>query len=194
MTNKLVSKFNLDGFFITKLASRLFPLHKLLPFFDSFQGVFKENRRFFSGLYFAYRVLILRSWIVPQASINYLIATLQFTVYLLVHTLAWPYKQRIHNIIDTLLLANLAIISGLKVIMVNSYNYHYPIAIIRIVHGIEIVLAYIPMIVLAAYVSVKCFKALTKYFRKSSDNASDFFLLDNIRDKSSEDYYSMNSF
>ncbi len=193
MANKFISKFNLDNFFVIKFASKLFPLYKWLPFFDIFQGVFKENYRFFAGLYFVYRVLILWSRIETRLSIIYLMATLQFIVFLLIHTLAWPYKQRIHNIIDALLLANLAIISGLKLMMVTLSINHYSIMAIRLVHGIEMLFVYIPMIVLVAYGSVKCFNVLVKFFKKSSDQPPDSFWLDNVRNTSSEDYHTMNS-
>ena len=40
---------------------KIFPLEKLKPLFDAFQSAFKDNCRYFSGLYFVYRLIILSS-------------------------------------------------------------------------------------------------------------------------------------
>ncbi len=179
LANKWILRLKIDNFFLVKIVSRLFPLFKLLPLFDSFQGIFKEKYRFFSGLYFVYRISILTSLFALDVSAIYMICTLQFIVILLIHTLSWPYKQRIHNVIDALLLANLAIISGLKLAMISLIKYNSKI--IQLVQGLEIIFVNVPILVLLIYVLIKFFHLFVKFFRKAPDNISDLFLTDDIR-------------
>jgi hypothetical protein len=44
------------------------------------------------------------------------IIEVQLVAMIALHTLAWPYQKKIHNIIDLLLFANLAIINSLKLL------------------------------------------------------------------------------
>ena len=88
------------------------PLDKMKPFFDSFQSCFKDEFRFFSGLYFVYRFFILLTVIFSyglQDSFFYL--EIELIGMLILHAICQPYKERLHNVIDTLLFGNLAIIN-----------------------------------------------------------------------------------
>ena len=91
------------------------PLDKLKPLLDSFQGSFKDEYRFFSGLY---RFSILAGVTLSQFREIYsnILALLLFI--LLLHAVCQPYKKRAHNIIDTLLFTNLAVING-----ITMYNF-----------------------------------------------------------------------
>ena len=197
LSNKVVSWLGLDDNYLVRLASRLVPLFKLLPLFDCFQGTFKDNYRFFSGLYFIFRVSILSSLFAPEISLVYFIVTMQLIVMLTFHTLAWPYKCKIHNIIDALLFANLAIISGLKLLMIvqtkSSSSSSYEI---RYVHIMEIILVNIPIFVVIVYLLVKGFVKFNTFCRnkkfKLGEYPLDTFLSDDIREeKSEDDYYLM---
>ena len=55
--NKLLSVFKISEFKCVQIVFS--PLDKLKPLFDSFQGCFKDEFRFFSGLYFVYRFFIM---------------------------------------------------------------------------------------------------------------------------------------
>ena len=94
---------------------RVMPIQLL----DSFQSSFKDNFRFFAGLYFFYRALVLvafaYSWTLLQF---YVIVQLQLTIVLAVHGIFQPYKKGKHNIIDSLLFTNLSIINGITL-----YNF-----------------------------------------------------------------------
>ena len=194
LSNKVVSWLGLDDSYLVRLTSRLVPLFKLLPLFDCFQGTFKDKYRFFSGLYFIFRVSIISSLFAPELSLVYFIVTMQLIVMLTFHTLAWPYKCKIHNIIDALLFANLAIISGLKLLMVfrtSSSSYE-----IRYVHIMEIILVNIPIFVVIVYLLGKGFVKFNKFCRnkkfKLGEYPLDTFLSDDIREeKSDDDYYLM---
>ena len=110
---RLLSRFGLrdNGF-----CNKAIPLHKLKPFFDSFQGCFKDDFRFFSGLYFSYRLLAIAAYSFSIGLTQfYILVELLFIIMLMLHTLAQPYKKKWHNAIDTLVFSNLTIINALSI-------------------------------------------------------------------------------
>lgn len=109
------------------ILNRLIPVEKLKPFLDSFQGGYKDNFRFMSGLYFLYRILILLN--VAMNYIDYFFITLEVQLILmfLIHAVVQPYKNIAHNIIDSLLFANMAIINGLSMHKFNFFMVYQEI-------------------------------------------------------------------
>ena len=94
------------------------PLEKLKPMLDSFQGRFKDEFRFFSGLYFLNRLIILLNTSLNSFHEIYFILSIHLLVLLVLHAICQPYKKRIHNIVDTLLLVDLAAINA-----ITTYNF-----------------------------------------------------------------------
>lgn len=132
------------------------PLERIRPFMDSFQGCFKDNCRFFSGLYFVYRFLFLINMINLKLEDTYFYITLQLLVMLILHALCQPYKKRLHNIFDGLLFGNLAMINALT-----SYNFSIisgkeETPNISVPIWIQIVLVFLPLLVLIVCVLIKC--------------------------------------
>ena len=129
----------------------------LKPLLDSFQGSFKDNMRFFSGLYFLYRWITLTlTVILTDFNRIYTSAEIFFIVILVFHSLCQPYAWKIHNVIDTLLFGNLALINAM------SFAHYY---IFRTMAGkqtatsyitasasIQLVLIYLPLVIMAMYV------------------------------------------
>ena len=112
---KILSIFNLAE---TKCAKCIFdPLERLKPFFDSFQGCFKDNLRFFSGLYFVYRIVVSLLMATLRPADAHLSVSVLFALLLALHGAAQPYVRRIHNIVDVLLLCNLLLIN-----IITAYN------------------------------------------------------------------------
>ena len=91
-------------------------IRKLLPFIDSFQGPFRDNCRYFAGLFFIWRLILCTVFVFSTTNLNeaYFRIEVTFLIIFTVHTLVRPYKRRLHNIIDGALLANMAIINLLK--------------------------------------------------------------------------------
>ena len=196
-SNKIISKLGLDEARVIRIISKMLPLSKFLPLFDFFQGTFKNEYRFFSGLYFIYRIIVLASVMIPIVSMSYLTVTLLLITMLVVHTLAWPYKKKIHNAIDALLFANLAIISGLKVFiaLLEGYDASHEI---KIVHAVEIVLVNLPIAAVAIYfvahgcITVRNIRK-TSVIPQTSAQEQDFFLSDDVRQKNLDEYHTMNT-
>ena len=86
---------------------------------DTFQSSFREKYRFFAGLYFLYRTAVVGAFAVTRTVLQfYSTAQLLLIIAMALHAVFQPYKERAHNIIDGLLLTNLAIINAISL-----YNY-----------------------------------------------------------------------
>ena len=146
LCNKVILFLGIEENCIVKFTSRLIPITKIKPFLDCFQGTFKDNYRFFAGFYFMYRVSILSSRFATGVIQIYVIIGLQLIAMLALHTITWPYQKKIHNIIDFLVLTNLAIINTLK-----SLNFFYAENGKRsgnkshIIHWIQLFFTYLPL-------------------------------------------------
>ena len=87
------------------------PLNKMKPFFDSFQSCFRDKFRFFSGLYFVYRFFIMFNVVIYYFQESFFYLEIQLIMMLIIHAICQPYKKYLHNVIDTLLIGNLATIN-----------------------------------------------------------------------------------
>ena len=151
--NKILATLGLENQRTVKIISQKIPMSSLKPLLDSFQGCFKDNLRFFAGLYFLYRWTFLLTYIyVKHFSLYYTIINTILLFILTLHTICQPYIKRMHNMIDTLLLVNLALINSLS-----FYNYHKSISQIK-KHSdttspavVQLVLIYLPVVVISVY-------------------------------------------
>ena len=154
LLNKVPAFFGCDNL---SLFSNKLSISKLKPLLDSFQSCYKDNMRFFAGLYFLYRMVILFIYAITRSySAYYTNVTGALLVILLVHTICQPYVKRVHNIIDALLIANLILISSFS-----FYNYHINHYLKGVQHStttflavLQLVLIYLPLIVLGMYILV----------------------------------------
>ena len=153
LLNRVLTILGCENSRIIGFISQLIPTTNLKPLLDSIQGCFKDNFRFFAGLYFLYR------WAIPLIHMNPSIFNVYYTavsgvlVFIIsLHTICQPYIKRIYNIVDSLLFANLLLIT-----LLSSFNYHKS-------HGhnnaqqegisssfvVQLVLIYLPLIVMGA--------------------------------------------
>ena len=93
----------------------IWPIRKLLPLIDSFQGVFRDNCRMFAGLLFLWK-LVMSAIMAFSNSANmfYLLLVSALLSIFTIHALVRPYTKRIDNVIDGLMLANMVMITLLK--------------------------------------------------------------------------------
>ena len=164
--------------------SRLFPVELL----DSFQSCFKENHRYFAGLYLLYRFMPL----VIFANMHRLLQThvvlaVQFLIMFTLHSVVHPYKSNYHNRIDSFILANLSLVN-----ILTTYNYalfstgdqsvyRYTVHWIMYLH---LLLMYCPLIYLLYYCAAAVYYRMKMkckgYFTISSEDDTD--LLPPLRD------------
>ena len=156
---KILAFLRLDDSRFIHFTSRFVSLARLKPFLDSFQSCFKDDYRFFAGLYFVYRfVLLATASIVTSFTQLYTLMEIQLILFLSFHALAQPYERRWHNILDGLLLTNLAAINGLTL-----YNYTRTSdpfgsndqCTMTIVSSIQLVLIYLPLVYIVGYVTCR---------------------------------------
>ena len=150
--NKLLSFAGLEDSRAISILSRVFPVGSLKPVLDSFQGCFKDNMRFFAGLYFVYR------WIAPiinstTSSLGTTYITSEFFLFfmLLLHAIFQPYSRRSYNVIDTLLFANLFLINSLTCIHVYLFlsqeSKRQIHKIVEITAAVQMILIYLPILI-----------------------------------------------
>ncbi len=190
LSNRVISVLHLHENSVVSFVSKLFPFYKLLPFFDSFQGTFKEKYRFFAGLFFVYRVIILSSLFALRMTVIYLVVLILIMMILTIHVICSPYKSKLHNTVNTLLLINIGLICSFKLLLVYLSKFYTDEAM-KFVHAVEIILVNIPIIVgcivIIKRILMKCKK--WKKNKREERNRRDSFLLDDIRNESYSDHY-----
>ena len=125
---------------------------KLMPILDAFQSCFKNETRFFAGMYFLYRTAILAAVTFSRNEIQlYGTVELIFLMILGIHAIVQPYKQERHNMIDATLFLNLAIINGLNIFInvasETNLEYNRSTGVFSIIISvIQLVLVYFPVV------------------------------------------------
>ena len=138
----------------SKLAGilwRVIPIQLL----DAFQSSFKDEFRFFAGLYFLYRAMLLGAFAYTQTVLEfYSIVQLILILVLAIHAIFQPHKEREHNIFDALLFTNLAIINSITLFNYSEVDFRgrfyseYAINIMACVQCVLISLPFLSIIVL----------------------------------------------
>ena len=119
------------------------PIRKLLPLIDSFQGGFRDNRRMFAGLLFLWRLIIAGIFAFSTTLTEfYLLIEIALLTFFTIHAVARPYKRTMYNMIDAVMFANLAVINALS-----WYNSSKPQGIVT---GFKLLLMYLPLACLLA--------------------------------------------
>ena len=151
---------------ICKLSESRFAtfLWRLMPIqiLDAFQSSFKDKYRFFAGLYFLYRGIILATYACSGTDLQFYSAIqLELMLALAVHAIFQPYKKREHNIIDALLFTNLAVINAITLFnytrkdLVGKYMSQ---SIVAVMEFVQVLLVLIPFLCLLIYIVIKWVK------------------------------------
>ena len=161
----------------TENDTTVWPIRKLLPLIDSFQGVFRDNCRMFAGLLFLWKFILLAIAIFTNGPMEFFFATeVALFVIFTIHTLAKPYKDHRANIIDRLMLANMAIIVALKWYISIPSITDVSLSAIELLIFFKLLLMYIPLItllVVCIYWLLRKLNVIPKCFKsKEKKNAS----------------------
>ena len=157
--NKVLAFFGFEESKLVHFISRVLPISSLKPLLDSFQGCFKDNLRFFAGLYFIYRWMpLLLDIFISSFSVFYTAVEALIIVISTLHVLFQPYARKGHNMVDALLFADLALINAITFAHYHIFRtkvgrqlvteYITPSVIT------QLVLIYLPLLVAAVYVLV----------------------------------------
>lgn len=154
--------------------------NKLMPFLDCFQGCYKNNLRFFAGLYFAFRVAILLCLLLVQEEHYMKFYILSVVLVILgLHSITWPYKRRIHNQINTAILLNFALINVCSIFASSTkqshesvYDYNMGEGLI-ILQCLQLILIYIPMFAAIVAVAMRVYTYFKSQAREEEYHSMD---------------------
>ena len=136
---------------------------RLVPILDSFQACFKDNFRFFAGLYFVYRIAIFAAYAFSENIMQFFVSIEAMLIVMLgFHAVAQPYERRTDNVVDSLMFINLALING-----ITTYGYVYRShsgekRTLTAIAWLQLILIYLPIVgfVVAKIVKVRERKAM----------------------------------
>ena len=116
------------------------------PFLDCFQGCFKDDLRFFAGLYFLYRILPTAVYMFANTPLQgYILVESFLVLFLLVHAVFQPYIKRAHNVLDGLLLAILLAINSFTLFNYSSASDPAEQLSVTALSWLQVLLSYIPL-------------------------------------------------
>ena len=138
-------------------------LNSLKPLLDSFQGCFKDNLRFFAGLYFLYRWPILLVYMNTTSLSTFYMTVGWITVLILaLHTISQPYIKRAHNIIDALLLTDLVLINNLSFLKYYRTRLNEKNNSTVVSSKLQLVLIYLPLAIMGKHMLIVLYRHLHK--------------------------------
>ena len=193
--NKVMAFLGLERSKPIKFIPHKLPIYSSLkPLLDSFQGCFKDNLRFFAGLYFLYRWIgLIVSASTSSYSTFFTVVEILLLCVLALHAICQPYIKRAHNIVDTLLLTDLAIVNAIS--FANYYTNGqkvYKTTSINAAIAIQLVLIYLPMVIMVMYIlTVLCKHSLHGSSKHDNVSLSEGSLTSSI---SSGKVYKLRSF
>lgn len=161
---KVLALCRLSELRIVNKVSSIIPVQ----LFDSFQSCYKDDFRFFSGLYFLYRLVPLILFAASTDSILYYFCLEVFLVTALaLNAILQPYKNSWHNTIDSLIFTNLAIINAISLynyqkINEGKDNMNFVKTALTVTTIFQLVLIYLPLV----FVFVHCSSLLAKWVSK----------------------------
>ena len=149
---QILSLCKLSEHWLVNITLRFTGINKIMSFIDCFQSCYKDKLRFFAGLYFLYRIAALGTFSLNTTSFGFSLSSgILLTMILGVHSTFQPYKKMRHNVIDSLLFLNLALINACAVLIKNAtdnkLSSSYLSHVILIISVVQLVLIYLPMLV-----------------------------------------------
>ena len=177
-TNKCLTYCKISDKKAVVKVSRMIPISKIKPFLDSFQGCFKDNLRFFAGIYFVYRWIgVMMFALVPNTAGFYISLEIIYVLILMVHALFQPYMKRVYNIVDGCLFTNLALIYSIA-----AYNYLFSQGLVETfstqttfittMTSIQLILIYLPIVGMAVYLGFLLYKCIPKNKKPATPSES----------------------
>lgn len=162
---KLLSTCGLSELKIVQLVEKILMIDRMKPLLDSFQSSFKDNYRFFAGLYFLYRVSALTTFTLARTLPQFYIAVeIELVIIIAFHAAVQPYQKTWHNIVDTFIFSDLVIINALSMyIYMKSTDLDQKVQqSISIAIIIRLLLIYLPLIYIVSYLTTLSANKLRK--------------------------------
>ncbi len=156
----------------------LYPVDKVHFFLDTFQGCYKNNMRYFAGLYFLFRLTINSAYIATYSwPTQFIIQQLACVVMIALISLCQPYNQenKIFNYVDTLIFTNLLVLNSLTFYLYTTSSLGSENGSTVLVFAIQYILIFLPLLYMLSYLSwyflqrCRCMRKKLKKIRQILD-------------------------
>ena len=132
----------------------MYPFDKVNILLDTFQGCFKDNRRFFAGLYFLFRLGLYTSYMLTDTwLLQYTIQQILVTLYIVLIAVLWPYKRPFINYVDIAIFANMGVLNVLSLYFIDFNQVTPNVPLPTGVFVVQYSLVFAPLVYMIAYIS-----------------------------------------
>ena len=143
-------------------------INHLMPLFDSFQSCYKDKLRFFAGLYFLYRIAAFLAYWLSENTPPVLVAIMILGI----HSMANPYKSWRHNLTDTLIFLDIAIISSITIMIRFQLTDESTGSIVNLLYA-QLFFIYLPALSFVVIIAIKLGQKLCSKITISTSSRSD---------------------
>lgn len=136
-----------------KFLKMIYPKVKVHLFLNLFQGCYHAKMRFFAGLYFLYRLVIIISYIASSSWLKMLLVKQIATLFMIVLIiLCQPYEQAFLNSVDSLIFLNLAVLNSFAVYFYSIMKIHPEETLPLSALIFQYFLVLLPLVYMVAYI------------------------------------------
>ena len=135
---------------------RWYPVTKIHVFMDTFQGCYRDDRRFFAAMYFLFRLSINVSYILTDTWLQqFVVQQVACTVFIALFVLCWPYRDEkwLFNYVDFLMLTNLAVLNALSLYLFAFSQTNHGLPLPKSAFVVQYVLVFLPLIYIVLFVT-----------------------------------------
>ena len=132
-----------------------YPADKIQIFLDTFQGCYKDDRRFFAGMYFIFRLMINATYIITENWLQQFVAQQVIcTIFMFLIACLWPYRgeQWYVNYVDFFIFTNLAIVNAISLFLFVSSQINPLQSVPAWPFYVQYVLVFMPLVYMILYV------------------------------------------
>ena len=154
---------------LSESRSAMFLWRKMpIQLLDSFQNPFKNEHRYFAGLYFLYRAVAIALRLFTDHLTELVFGLeLEFIVIIVLHAAFHPYKERVHNIIDLLLFFNLAFINWITTYNLETSSVALASNAVVFWMTVQILLLCLPLASATIFIIIKMLTSLKKALKEN---------------------------
>ena len=133
-----------------KCMKKAYPAASIAILLDTFQGCFKDNRRYFAGLYLALRLLLFFAFSLTILQ-QLLLQQVLITVYIFFLGFLQPYKNKLLNYLDISIFLNMALVNMLEFYVTSTNQIETDTMPLVICVVFESILIFLPMVYFCCY-------------------------------------------
>ena len=135
---------------------RYYPAIKVQILLDTFQGCYKNKMRFFSGLYFVFRLVINVSYIETDTWFDqYVVQQIACVMMVALLAICQPYndENKIFNTVDILMFTNLGILNAISFYLYSfSQSNSRQVSLSSLAFALQYILVYLPLLYMLTYI------------------------------------------